>query len=53
MELAGDEQTSQNGDAERAAAGTSLVVQWLRHRDSHAVGAGSDPGQETKIPHDS
>ena len=45
MELAGDEQTSQNGDTERTAAGTSLVVQWLRYRDSHAVGAGSDLGQ--------
>ena len=32
-------------------SGTSLVVQWLRLHASTAVGAGSIPGQGTKIPH--
>ena len=31
--------------------GTSLVVQWLRLHAPNAVGQGSIPGQETKIPH--
>ena len=31
--------------------GTSLVVQWLRLHPSTARGAGSVPGQETKILH--
>ena len=30
---------------------TSLVVQWLRLHVSSARGMGSNPGQETKIPH--
>ena len=30
--------------------GTSLAVQWLRLRASHAGGMGLIPGQETKIP---
>ena len=30
--------------------GTSLVVQWLRLHASSAEGAGSIPGQGTKIP---
>ena len=32
-------------------SGTSLVVQWLRHRTSTAGGTGSTPGQGTMIPH--
>ena len=31
--------------------GTSLAVQWLRLCASTAGGAGSIPGEETKIPH--
>ena len=31
--------------------GTSLAVQWLRLHISTARGAGSIPGQGTKIPH--
>ena len=31
--------------------GTSLAVQWLRLHASDAGGAGSIPGQGTKIPH--
>ena len=31
--------------------GTSLAIWWLRFHASHARGAGSTPGQETKIPH--
>ena len=31
--------------------GTSLAVQWLRLRASSAGGAGSIPGQGTRIPH--
>ena len=31
--------------------GTSLVAQWLRLRASNAEGAGSIPGQGTRIPH--
>ena len=31
--------------------GTSLAVQWLRLCASNAGGAGSIPGQGTKIPH--
>ena len=34
-----------------AARGTSLEVQWLRLLASNAGGAGSIPGQGTKIPH--
>ena len=32
---------------------TSLAVQWLRLHASNAEGAGSIPGQGTKITHDS
>ena len=31
--------------------GTSLVIQWLRPRASHARGTGLIPGWGTKIPH--
>ena len=31
--------------------GTSLAVQWLRHRASNAGGKGSIPRGGTKIPH--
>ena len=33
-----------------SSGGTSLAVQWLRIRASTAGGAGSIPGQGTKIP---
>ena len=36
---------------EDRGTGTSLVVRWLRLRASTAGGAGSIPGQGTKIPH--
>ena len=34
-----------------SGAGTSLVVQWLRHHPSTARGSGSIPGQGRKVPH--
>ena len=40
-----------NKRKEKKIQGTSLVGQWLRVRDSIAVGEGSIPGQGTKIPH--
>ena len=32
-------------------AGISLMIEWLRLHASNAGGAGSIPGQGTKIPH--
>ena len=39
------------GHYQESEKGTSLVVQWLRRHASPAGGAGSIPGQGTKIPH--
>ena len=40
-----------NVQIKSGASWTSLAVQWLRRHVSNAVGAGSIPGQGTKIPH--